>query len=77
MQRARETTEQKKSVVVQKTKICNYGQVRYSLANARSGVPGYKLTDEFKNAIKLLPSTYSATKYTEFLDNWGTVSRGK
>ena len=74
MEQASETTEKKRSVVVQKTKICNYGQARYELANALSGVDGYDLTEDFKNAIRLLPSTYSASEYTQFLDDWGTVS---
>ena len=74
MQQAQETTEMRSSVVVQKTEICNRGQARYELANALSGVSGYDLTDDFKNAIRLLPSTYSASEYTQFLDDWGTVS---
>ena len=74
MEQASETTEKKRSVVVQKTKICNYGQARYEMANALSGVDGYDLTEDFKNAIRLLPSTYSASEYTQFLDDWGTVS---
>ena len=74
MEQASETTEKKRSVVVQKTKICNYGQARYEIANALSGVNGYDLTEDFKNAIRLLPSTYSASEYTQFLDDWGTVS---
>ena len=74
MEKASETTEKKRSVVVQKTKICNYGQARYELANALSNVNGYDLTEDFKNAIRLLPSTYSASEYTQFLDDWGTVS---
>lgn len=74
MQQASETTEKRRSVVVQKTKICNYGQARYELANALSGVDGYDLTKDFKNTIRLLPSTYSADQYTRFLDDWGTVS---
>ena len=73
MEQARETTEKKRSVVVQKTKICNYGQARYELANALTGVAGYELTEDFKNAIRLLPSAYSVNQYTRFLDDWGTV----
>ena len=74
MQEAKQKTENSKKVVVQKTKICNYGQARYKLANALRGTPGYDLTDDFKNAIRLLPSQYSAREYTQFLDSWGTVS---
>ena len=74
MEEARETTEEESSVVVQHTVICNYGNVRYKLATALNGVSGYDLTDDFKYAVKLLPSSYSAEEYTEFLDDWGTVS---
>ena len=74
MKEAQESTEKKKKVVVQKTKICNHGQARYKLASALSGTAGYDLTDEFKSAIGLLPSQYSAREYTRFLDSWGTVS---
>ena len=74
MQKVHETTVKQKSVVVQKTEICNYGEARYNLANAFNGVEGYTLTDDFKNAIRLLPSSYSVVEYTRFLDDWGTVS---
>ena len=74
MQRAQEVTQKKKSVVVQKTQICNYGQARYNLASALMGMDGYTLTDGFKSAIRLLPPTYSLEVYSQFLDDWGTVS---
>ena len=74
MQEAKEKTENSRKVVVQKTKICNYGQARYKLATALSGTPGYDLTEDFKHAVRLLPSQYSAREYTLFLDSWGTVS---
>ena len=69
MRQAREMTENRRSVVVQKTRICNYGQARYKLTNALSGASGYSLTENFKNAVRLLPSTYSANKYMGFLDD--------
>ncbi|XP_064404273.1 uncharacterized protein LOC135349653 isoform X2 [Halichondria panicea] len=72
MQRAQASTTTSHSVIVQETKNCNYAQTRYKLANALSGAHGYELTENFKNAIRLLPSTYSAREYTQFLDNWGT-----
>ena len=75
MRRARETTQNQRSVVVQKTRICNYGQARYKLANALQGASGYSLTENFKNAVRLLPSTYSVPRYMGFLDDWGTVSQ--
>ena len=74
MKKASENTENTRSVIVQKTEVCQLGEVSYNLASALIGADGYDLTDEFKNAIRLLPSTYSAAEYTRFLDNWGTVS---
>ena len=68
------TTQNRRSVVVQRTVICNYGQARYKLANALQGASGYSLTEEFKNAVRLLPSTYTVRNYMGFLDDWGTVS---
>ena len=73
MQKAKAETELNKEVVMQHNKICNYGSVRYLLANALNGVKGFELSDNFKYAVKLLPSGYSESEYTRFLDNWGTV----
>ena len=77
MKQASETMEKRKSVIIQNTEISQLGEVSYNMASALIGAPGYDLTDEFKNAIRLLPSTYSAEKYTQFLDEWGTVSLAK
>ncbi len=74
MKKAETTTKNTRSVIVQSTKNCNYAQARYKLANALVGATGYGLTKNFENEISLLPVTYSASKYTQFLDNWGTVS---
>ena len=74
MTEMQERTESQSSVVVQKTRICNYGQARYKIENALNNVNGYDLTEEFKSAVRLLPSTYSEDSYMLFLDNWGTVS---
>ena len=74
MKKASENTENTRSVIVQNTEVCQLGEVSYNLASALIGADGYDLTDEFKNAIRLLPSQYSAAEYTRFLDNWGTVS---
>ena len=74
MRQAQEETENRRSVVVQKTRICNYGQAHYKLANALQGASGYSLTENFKNAVRLLPSNYSVQEYMGFLDDWGTVS---
>ena len=75
MQDVKQATDVQEKVVVQTNTICNMGTVRYKLSNALIGQGGYTLTDEFKNAIRLLPSTYDEVKYTKFLDDWGTVSQ--
>lgn len=74
MREIRDRTENRRSVIVQKPRTCSYEEVRYKLASALSRVPRYNLTDDFKNAIRLLPAHYSVNEYTQFLDNWGTVS---
>ena len=76
MQHASEETVKKSSVIVQKTRICTYGETSYKLASALNGAngPGFDLGDDFKNAVRLLPLTYSVNDYTEFLDDWRTVS---
>lgn len=75
MSQAHERTQNRQSIVVQTNKICNYGQARYHLASALSGASGYSLHEDFKHAVRLLPSTYSASEYMQFLDDWGTVSQ--
>ena len=77
MDQMHETTENRRSVVIQKTRICNYGQARYKIENALKNHSGYDLTTEFKNTVRLLPSTYSVHEYVRFLDDWGTVSQIK
>ena len=74
MNRMRDTTEIQSSVVIQKTRICNYGKARYKIENALNNVNGYDLTEAFKSAVRLLPSTYIVNSYRQFLDDWGTVS---
>ena len=75
MDRMKQTTENQRSVVIQKTRICNYGQARYKIENALANQNGYDLTTEFKSAVSLLPTSYSANHYIQFLDEWGTVSK--
>ena len=77
MSEMRESTEHLRSVVIEKTKICNYGQARYKIENALNNVNGYDLTEEFKSAVRLLPLSYSVNTYERFLDDWGTVSEAK
>ena len=74
MTQSRQATESRRSVVIQKNRICNLGQVRYQLANA---LGEYALTHDFKNAIRQLPMNYSVSEYVQFLDDWGTVSENQ
>lgn len=74
MKQASDVTKKSHSVIVQVTKTCNFAQARYKLPSALSGRSGFKLTDDFKAAVNHLPTTYSARAYTQFLNNWGTVS---
>ena len=68
-------TDIQQKIVVQTNTVCNMGTVRYRVSNALVGENRYTLSDEFKNAIRLLPLTYDAVKYTQFLNDWGTVSQ--
>ena len=52
MQEAKEKTENSRKGVVQKTRIRNYGQIRYKLASALRGTSGYDLTEDFKHAVR-------------------------
>ena len=74
MKEVRDIAENQQTVIVQKTNTCSYGEVRYKLASALNGVSDYRLSDDFKYAIRELPSHYSVNEYMQFLDDWGTVS---
>ena len=51
-----------------KKKICNYGRVRYQPI-----LPG-KITDEFHETVKQLPTNYNECAYSKMIKKWGTVS---
>ena len=74
MAKAEENTQKQKRVIIQKSQICNYGRARYLFENAVAGVEGYKLSESFKSAIMNLPDNYDQQSYTQFIENWGTVS---
>ena len=75
MSKVETKTEKKKSVIIQKTKICNYGTARYLYANALARQPEYTLSRSFINSVKYeLPTMYSQRAYMKFIDKWGTVS---
>lgn len=75
MSKAESMTKKKKSVVIQKNKICNYGTARYLYANALANATGYTLSKTFINSVKYeLSSTYYKRAYMRFIQKWGTVS---
>lgn len=74
MAKAESQTKDKKRIIVQKSKICNYGRVRYLYENAAAREPGYSLSRSFQNSVKFqLPLYYNEREYMQFIENWGTV----
>ena len=74
MAKAESQTEDKKHIIIQKTKICNYGRARYLYENAAARDPGYTLSRGFQNSVMfLLPLHYNERNYMQFIENWGTV----
>ena len=74
MAKAESTTKNKKRIVIQKTKICNYGRARYLYENAIAREPEYTLSRSFHNSVKYqLPVTYDRDAYMMFIQKWGTV----
>ena len=74
MAKAESQTEDKKRIIIQKTKICNYGRARYLYENAAARDPGYTLSRGFQNSVMfLLPLHYNERNYMQFIENWGTV----
>ena len=68
-------TKDQKRIIIQKSKICNYGRARYLYENAVAREPGYTLSRSFQNSINYqLPLRYNERAYMEFIDNWGTVA---
>ena len=75
MSRAEAMTQRKKRVIIQKTKICNYGTARYLYANTLARQPEYTLSRTFINSVKYeLPTRYYRRAYMRFINKWGTVS---
>ena len=79
MKKAEEKTKNRKHVVIQETKICNLGSVRYKDELITDNVDPYLLSQGFKYAVQNLPQSFSSkyeqTAYMNFIENWGTVSK--
>lgn len=74
MGKAESQTKDKKRIIIQKSKICNYGRARYLYENAAAREPGYTLSRSFYNSVMYqLPFNYNERAYMQFIENWGTV----
>ena len=76
MAKVESQTEGKKQIIIQKSKICNYGRrTRYLYENAAARGPGYTLSRSFQNSVMFqLPLYYSEKDYMQFIENWGMVA---
>ena len=74
MAKVESQTEDKKHIIIQKSKICNYGRARYLYENVVAREPGYTLSKSFQNSVmSQLPIYYNDRNYMQFIENWGTV----
>ena len=74
MAKVESQTKDQKRIIIQKSKICNYGRVRYLYENAAAREPGYTLSKGFKNSVMfILPLHYNERNYMQFIEHWGTV----
>ena len=72
---ARAVSVTSKQVIMDKTVICNEGEVRYLTSTALN--TNHSISADFFYAVKDLPPTYDQSKYIEFIKDWGTVSYKK
>ena len=73
MKQVEKKTKDSREVIVQETKICNLGSVRYKDELVFDGTDEYVLSAGFKNDVKKLPNTVGS-EYYKFIEHWGTVS---
>lgn len=78
MKEVEEKTKNDRKVIIQETKICNLGSVRYKDELINYQVDPYLFSQGFKYAVRNLPQSFSSkseiTAYMNFIENWGTVS---
>ena len=78
MKEVEKKTKNRKRVVIQETKICNLGSVRYKDELITDKIDPYLLSQGFKYAVQNLPQSFTTkdeqTAYMNFIENWGTVS---
>ena len=77
MKEVKEKTKNDRKVIIQETKICNLGSVRYKDELINYQVDPYLFSQGFKYAVRNLPQSFSSkseiTAYMNFIENWGTV----
>ena len=78
MKKVEEKTKNDRKVIIQETKICNLGSVRYKDELTDYQMDPYLFSQGFKYAVRNLPQSFSSedeiTAYMNFIENWGTVS---
>ena len=78
MKEVGEKTTNRKLVVIQETKICNLGSVRYKDELITDKIDPYLLSQGFKYSVQNLPQSFTTkdeqTAYMNFIEDWGTVS---
>ena len=67
-----EEVQSQERVILDKTVICNKGNVRYLTSTALN--TDYSISDDFYYAVKNLPLSYDESTYIKFIQDWGTVS---
>ena len=78
MKEVEKRTKDSQQVMIQETRICNLGSVRYKDELIADSLDPYILSGGFKHAVKRLPSVLdnkaAQIEYFNFIENWGTVS---
>lgn len=70
IKRAKEDTELRKMVNLDRREVCNLGRVEYS--TDERGI--HQISKAFHDRVQELPSDYSVPDYMSFIRDWGTVS---
>ena len=77
MEEVEKKTKDSGQVMIQETKICNLGNIRYKDELIVDNLDQYFLSRGFKNAVKKLPDVFdkeAELEYRDFIESWGTVS---
>lgn len=78
MEEVEKKTKDSGQVMIQETRICNLGSVRYKDELIVDNSDQYILSRGFKNAVKKLPKAFdnmqAKLEYRDFIESWGTVS---